>query len=382
MSANSSCSDEWLSMSDDSDEEIPVAREGAKAKVRQGARDLVLARGQNKWRQQPDAGKKTGTFSNAELQLLRQSIEQYALSNSTGSNITGLESAHDLLFRGKSQRRSAWREIAAVLPNRTVQACYYAAKRMLHKCRTGCRTGKWTHDEVERLRELVRMNGGGRPKQTKWKQIGEELDRYPEACRDKWREIKLGPALKVGLWDAAEDVNLAGLVRRHAPWLFTSALADLPDPPGAAPWARRPAAEAVDVLPTSVVDVADNGRAKCKKCKLPIEKGELRLAFETNSGNFGKLVCWHHIQCFDFFSTVDSATIDGFGKLNTADQAKVRSLLGQNALAGGAVGKDQVKNNRHETSKRRLIPWQTISAAMGSRTAPQCRQRWCVVDTK
>ena len=331
-----------------------------------------------KWREQPAGGLKTGAFSRKEVQLLMQSVEQYVVGQSSGSDIGRQEAAYDVLFKGDRKRQSAWREIAAVLPNRTLRACYYAAKRKLQRYKGG----RWAAEEVARLRELVSQNGGGEPYQTRWTQIGEELDRFPEACRDKWREIKLGAGIKSGQWHAAEDDQLVALVRGHAPWVFTE-LESSSAPDATCKSARedsrgRQNEKEVTAIPASMVGRAGNGRAKCGACRLHIEKGELRLGFETTSKKWGKVVTWHHFQCCQFDSTVDSTALDGFRGLNAADKAKITSLIdstdGKKNLSVAAT------QQRWEVSGppgRRSVPWQVISASLGSRTAPQCRQRWC-----
>lgn len=52
------------------------------------------------------------------------------------------------------------------------------------------------------------------------------------------------------------------------------------------------------------VERAKTGRAKCKRCKCAIEKGELRIArFVASFFSDGKLMAaWHHVNClFDAF---------------------------------------------------------------------------------
>lgn len=52
------------------------------------------------------------------------------------------------------------------------------------------------------------------------------------------------------------------------------------------------------------VERAKTGRAKCKKCKCAIEKGEIRIAkYVSSFFSDGKLMpAWHHVTClFDVF---------------------------------------------------------------------------------
>ncbi|XP_011635363.1 DNA ligase 3-like [Pogonomyrmex barbatus] len=59
------------------------------------------------------------------------------------------------------------------------------------------------------------------------------------------------------------------------------------------------------------VERAKTGRAKCKKCKCPIEKDQIRIGkFVTNFFSEGKLMpAWHHVTClFDVFAKQRATT--------------------------------------------------------------------------
>jgi hypothetical protein len=59
-----------------------------------------------------------------------------------------------------------------------------------------------------------------------------------------------------------------------------------------------------------VIERAKTARAKCKKCKYPIDKDELRIAkFMPNPFGDGKTKCWHHINCiFEVFAKQRAST--------------------------------------------------------------------------
>lgn len=65
---------------------------------------------------------------------------------------------------------------------------------------------KWTPEEDAKLVNLVERNG------KKWKMVGDALERFPEACRDRWREIKLGRDQKSGKWTDEEVQRLEQIV--------------------------------------------------------------------------------------------------------------------------------------------------------------------------
>jgi len=59
------------------------------------------------------------------------------------------------------------------------------------------------------------------------------------------------------------------------------------------------------------VERAKTGRAKCKKCKCPIEKGEIRIAkYVASFFSDGKLMpAWHHVTClFEVFAKQRATT--------------------------------------------------------------------------
>lgn len=79
------------------------------------------------------------------------------------------------------------------------------------------------------------------------------------------------------------------------------------------------------------VERAKTGRAKCKKCKCPIDKDAVRIAkLMSNPFGDGKMKAWHHIEClFDIFAKQRASTkriddpeedIDGWNDLNDDDQ--------------------------------------------------------------
>lgn len=58
------------------------------------------------------------------------------------------------------------------------------------------------------------------------------------------------------------------------------------------------------------VERAKTGRAKCKKCKCPIDKDCVRLAkVMRNPFGDGTMKCWHHVTClFEVFAKQRAST--------------------------------------------------------------------------
>lgn len=69
--------------------------------------------------------------------------------------------------------------------------------------------GKWEKEQEEQLLQLVADRG------RKWKEIGAVMNRLPESCRDKHKEISLGDAKKKGRWDREETEKLRNIVQDY-----------------------------------------------------------------------------------------------------------------------------------------------------------------------
>ena len=52
-------------------------------------------------------------------------------------------------------------------------------------------------------------------KGSKWAEISRSLNRLPEGCRDRWRELRLGDAKLNGRWSEDETGRLRSLVEAY-----------------------------------------------------------------------------------------------------------------------------------------------------------------------
>ena len=199
---------------------------------------------------------KKGRFSDEEKTTLLAAVAAYAAAK-------GLDTADPgWLFEtrtgaAKDASRGAWQSIAAALPRRTAKSVYAAGTRMLHG---GNYRGAWSADDTARLLALVAARG------TVWTSVGAALGRLPEACRDRWREARLGDAKAAGRWSDAEAAALDAAVRAH---LRARAGAAAPAEPGALPPAGSSGASAarapLDGVDWSAVSasVATRSPAQC-----------------------------------------------------------------------------------------------------------------------
>jgi DNA ligase-3 len=87
------------------------------------------------------------------------------------------------------------------------------------------------------------------------------------------------------------------------------------------------------------IERAKTGRAKCKRCKCTIEKGEIRIAkYITSFFSDGKLMpAWHHVTCmFEAFAKQRATTkrigdpaedVKGWEKLSHDDRKIILNKL-------------------------------------------------------
>ena len=131
---------------------------------------------ERKWDDNKKRRMVNGKFNSRELIILQNAICEYAKTNGLDEyELENLITSSEI----KAHPR-AWTDIARALPHRSVYACQKVAKR---KFNPNNYKGKWTKDEEIRLVELVRLHG------QKWTTVSNELNRTPENCRDKFRDV-------------------------------------------------------------------------------------------------------------------------------------------------------------------------------------------------
>mmetsp|Transcript_17146 Transcript_17146/g.25590 ORF Transcript_17146/g.25590 Transcript_17146/m.25590 type:complete len:455 (-) Transcript_17146:3260-4624(-) len=143
-------------------------------------------------------GKTKGKFSHEDSKKVRETIETYCRSH----NITVNKLCSETDNRSDNLR-GAWREIAQVLPDRTVQSVYRHGMRIMHPFKRGV----WTAEELLQLRSLVLQHGN------KWAEIAAKMNRSSDSCRDKHREFCSDYTR--GRWNEEETKKLEKLLRDY-----------------------------------------------------------------------------------------------------------------------------------------------------------------------
>ncbi|XP_044136044.1 cyclin-D-binding Myb-like transcription factor 1 [Bufo gargarizans] len=137
---------------------------------------------------------KQGMWSKEEISILMSNIERYLKSH-------GIKDATEIIFEmSKDERKDFYRTIAWGL-NRPLFAVY---RRVLRMYDDRNHVGKYTHAEIERLRELRVKHGND------WATIGAALGRSASSVKDRCRLMK--ETCKTGKWTDEEERRLTDVV--------------------------------------------------------------------------------------------------------------------------------------------------------------------------
>lgn len=148
---------------------------------------------------------KSGPYSKAERATLLAAVQAYARAN----NLDPKDTSWLFSERGKRNKdthRGAWKVIASSLPDRTVKSVWSFLVRALHP---GNYKGKWTIQEDDQLKSLAQQHPGD------WKKIGAVLQRMPQSCKDRYKEVKLGGEKRNGPWAGEEEGRLKQAVEEY-----------------------------------------------------------------------------------------------------------------------------------------------------------------------
>ncbi|KAG7205218.1 hypothetical protein KM043_018303 [Ampulex compressa] len=126
------------------------------------------------------------------------------------------------------------------------------------------------------------------------------------------------------------------------------------------PFVKKMSDEEKETEKPFAVERAKTGRAKCKKCKCPINKDTIRIAkLMANPFSEGKMKAWHHISClFEVFAKQRATTkkiddpeedISGWEDLNDEDRDVIREKIDEFEKSSPLKG---VKTTATQAQKR------------------------------
>lgn len=110
------------------------------------------------------------------------------------------------IWGNERKKDKFWEVLQSVLPNRTRSSLYKHVRRTYHIFE---KRGVWTPEEDERLSQLAESCNA------KWKIIGEQMNRMPEDCRDRWRNyVKCGSVRNVNKWTKEEEDKMKSIIEQ------------------------------------------------------------------------------------------------------------------------------------------------------------------------
>ena len=106
-------------------------------------------------------------------------------------------------LRGNPHVKAMFNDFQELFPGQRVTYIQRALRRKFHNFSA---RGTWTAEEDEELKNAVAEKG------TSWKAVGEMIERYPEDCRDRWRNYLTHENRVTDQWTDAEVLNLASAI--------------------------------------------------------------------------------------------------------------------------------------------------------------------------
>ena len=106
-------------------------------------------------------------------------------------------------IRGNPHIKAMFNDFQELFPGQRITYIQRALRRKFHNFSA---RGTWTAEEDEELKNAVAEKG------TSWKAVGEMIERYPEDCRDRWRNYLTRENRVTDQWTDAELLNLASAI--------------------------------------------------------------------------------------------------------------------------------------------------------------------------
>ncbi|KAF8311818.1 hypothetical protein DL93DRAFT_1360849 [Clavulina sp. PMI_390] len=156
-----------------------------------------------KLREEQGVVMKEGKFSQAESDIVHGAMTKYATEQ--GLDWDRLKELVNAKRGSKGAlEESFWPDIARQLPGRSLLSVYQFVKRKYNPLRS---QGPWTIEEDVLLRSAV-LNYG-----TLWQQVGAQVGRTAEDCRDRYRNhVAYGDGRVKGDWTEVEEQKLVGII--------------------------------------------------------------------------------------------------------------------------------------------------------------------------
>jgi len=143
-----------------------------------------------------------GRLTEEQTNEIRSALEQYRIDKEISEFRLNELVQKDAQKDGKELWKFVCEEVSD-LPRRKVIEW---SRRNFHNFEA---RGAWTEEQDEDLRREYELQP------QKWKDIGQALNRFPEDCRDRWRNYLInGDNMKTDVWEREEELKLKKVVRK------------------------------------------------------------------------------------------------------------------------------------------------------------------------
>lgn len=143
-----------------------------------------------------------GRFGQAEIEKIERYRQKWCQRN--GKQLSDFNSLVQSPIRGQPEAVAIFKEIQEMFPTQSPSYVQRFCRRKFHNFAA---RGTWTSAEDENLRKYVAEKG------TSWKAVGEAMDRFPEDCRDRWRNYLVNQEHRNHeQWTDGEVHNLAAAI--------------------------------------------------------------------------------------------------------------------------------------------------------------------------
>ncbi|RKF73256.1 DNA-binding protein REB1 [Golovinomyces cichoracearum] len=144
-------------------------------------------------------------LSREDIELISRAIisfrDQEGMEQSTVNEIIQKDA------KKSEDSRMLWKFVSDSLPHLPKQKVINFCRRKFHNYEA---RGSWTADQDEELSALHEKYPG------KWKKIGEIMSRFPEDCRDRWRNyLVCGDRMRKVRWEFEEEEKLRLVVKEY-----------------------------------------------------------------------------------------------------------------------------------------------------------------------
>ncbi|SMN21414.1 similar to Saccharomyces cerevisiae YDR026C Protein of unknown function that may interact with ribosomes, based on co-purification experiments [Maudiozyma saulgeensis] len=145
-------------------------------------------------------------FTKEEDQIIDRFINKYCQYENISIN-----NFKNLMWSDTRKRNHSltifWKYVYKLFSHRSKTSLYSHIRRRYHNF---SKTGNWSENEEHRLYDFCQQSGPV----IKWSQIGFELDRMPEECKDHWRNnLKIKSKQLKSKWTPEEEEILVTLVK-------------------------------------------------------------------------------------------------------------------------------------------------------------------------